>query len=94
MSKYYSDDWDHYLDNVATNSSIPDSQKYQLTKAIQTLRKNLGESWPSESRETNHRILWELRTISGAVSDGLIVIWGDSMSAAEKVEGLSRILAR
>ena len=94
MSKYYSDDWDHYLDNVATNSSIPDSQKYQLTKAIQTLRKNLGESWPSESRETNHRILWELRIISGAVSDGLIVIWGDSMSAAEKVEGFSKILAK
>ena len=94
MSKCYSDDWDHYLDNVATNSSILDSQKYQLTKAIQTLRKNLGESWPSESRETNHRVLWELRIISGAVSDGLIVIWGDSMSAAEKVEGFSRILAK
>ena len=93
MTTHYSDDWDRYLDNVATNSNIPDNQKRQLTKAIQIMRRNLGESWPSESRETNHRILWALRTISGATSDGL-VIWSDSMSAVEKVEGFSRILAK
>ena len=57
MTTHYSDDWDRYLDNVATNSNIQDNQKRQLTKAIQIMRRNLGESWPSESRETNHRIL-------------------------------------
>ena len=94
MTTHYSDDWDRYLDNVATNSSIPDNQKHQLTKAIQIMRKNLSESWPSESRETNHGILWALRLISGSISDGLLVIWSDSMSAVEKIEGFDRILAK
>ena len=44
MTTHYSDDWDRYLDNVATNSNIPDNQKRQLTKAIQIMRRNLGES--------------------------------------------------
>ena len=94
MSTHYSDNWERYLDNVATNSNIPDNQKLQLTKAIQIMRKNLDESWPSQSRETNHGILWALKLISGSMSDGLLVIWSDSMSAVEKIEGYSKILAR
>ena len=94
MSAHYSDDWDRYLDSVATNSNIPENKKRRFTKAIQIMRKNLGESWPSESRETNHGILWALRLISGSINDGLLVIWSDSMSALEKIEGYNRILAK
>ena len=94
MAAHYSDDWDRYLDSVTTNGNIPDNQKRRLTKAIQILRRNLGESWPAESRETNHRILWALRLISGSMSDGLLVIWGDSMSALEKIVGYDRILTK
>ena len=35
-----------------------------------------------------------VRVISGSMSDGLLVIWGDSMAAVENVKGVESILAK
>ena len=90
----YPDGWDQYLDKVAANGDIPDGKRRRLTKAIQTLRRHLGEGWPSESKDTGHRILLALRNVSGSVHDGLLLEWSDSLSAIENVRGFDGILDR
>ena len=93
MPENYSDSWDHYLHRVTT-SKMDESQKERLTKAVHSLRRNLGEDWPTKSKDTPHTLLWSLRVISGSMSDGLLVIWGDSMAAVENVKGVESILAK
>ena len=93
MSEHYIDDWDHYLDSVAINDRIEEKQKKKLLRSIQTLRKNLGEDWPTESKNTNHALLWSLRIISGATADGFLVLWGDAMSAMENTKNFGDVLA-
>ena len=93
MPEHYSDSWDHYLRRV-TASKMDESQKEHLTKAVHTLRRNLGEDWPAESKDTTHSLLWSLRVISGSLNDGRLVIWGDCMASVENVKGFEGILAK
>ena len=93
MPERYSDSWDHYLHRVTT-SKMNKIQKERLTRAVLSLRRNLGEDWPVESKDTMHTLLWSLRVISGSMSDGLLVIWGDSMAAVENVKGVESILVK
>ena len=92
MSEHYIDDWAHYLDSVTINDRIDEKQKKRLLESIQTLRKNLGEDWPAESKNTSHAVLWSLRIISGAMADGLLVLWGDSISEVENIKNFENIL--
>ena len=94
MSEHYTDSWNHYLNSIYTNNRIEKKQKRRLLQSVQTLRKNLGEDWPATSKDSNHEILWLLRTISGAVSDSLLIIWGDFMSAVEDVKGFEDVMDR
>ena len=93
MPEHYSDSWDHYLHNITT-SKINERHQGRLTRAVQSLRRNLGEDWPAESKDTPHSLLWSLRVISGSLNDGRLVIWGDSMAAVENVKGVESILAK
>ena len=93
MPEHYSDSWDHYLHRVAT-SKIDKIQKERLTRAVQSLRRNLGEDWPVESKDTLHTLLWSLRVISDSMSDGLLIIWGESMAAVENMKGVESIRAK
>ena len=63
-----------------------------LLKSVQTLRKNLGRNWPIESKDTRHKILWLVRNVIYEMEYGLLVIWGDSMSAVEGTKGFGDIL--
>ena len=94
MSEHYTDIWDHYLNSIYTNNRIEKKQKRRLLQSVQTLRKNLGEDWPAKSKDNNHEILWLLRTISGAISDSLLIIWGNSISAVENIKGFGNVMAR
>ena len=87
----YQDGWDHYLGNIG-KLKCDKEQKDLLTKAVWTLRKHLGEGWPSESSNINHGLIWFLRTISIQTSNGFLVIWGDAMSAVEDVDGFESML--
>ena len=88
---YYSDGWDHYLSGIEAIKGYK-KQKDLLTKAVQTLQEHIGDDRPSKSSETNHGLLWELRIISGATSDGFLVIWGDAISAVEEANGFKSML--
>ncbi len=91
---HHADGWDHYLSSIEENAASPELKK-QLTEAVQTIRRYLGEDWPSKAPEdSRHAILWELRMISGAVRDYLPVVWGNSLSAVEGAEGLDGMLAK
>lgn len=94
MSSLYSNDWDHYLNEIQTNIKIKDEHRKQLIKSVTALRKNLGEDWLLKSKDTNHPILWSLRTIHGGSADNLLSIWGDSISTLEKIPGFDKILER
>ena len=93
MPEHYSDSWEHYLHNITTGKT---DEKHQgrLTRAVQSLRRNLGEDWPAESKDTLHNLLWLLRVISGSFSDGRLVIWGDCMAAVENVKGVESVLTK
>ena len=93
MPEHYLDSWDHYLHSVTT-SKRDKIQKERLTRAVRSLRRNLGEDWPVESKDTPHTLLWSLRVISDSMSDGLLIICGDSMAAVENVKGVENILAK
>ena len=86
----YSDDWDHYLNNIKSIKA-GQKQKDRLTMAVQTMRRNFGEDWLSESKDTPHTILWSLQSMSGAMDEGLLVIWGDYISAVEKSKGFETL---
>ena len=90
---WYTDGWDHYLNRIKETAADPETRD-RLTGAVRTLRRNLGEDWPLESKDIGHPILWELRMISGAVADGFLVLWGDSMSAVEEAKGFDGMLAK
>ncbi|MCH7647090.1 MAG: hypothetical protein IIA83_00575 [Thaumarchaeota archaeon] len=77
MSSLYSNDWDHYLNEIQTNIKIKDERRKQLIKSVTALRKNLGENWLSKSKDTNHPILWSLRTISGGTSYNILFFFGE-----------------
>jgi len=94
MSSLYSNDWDHYLNEIQSNTEIKDKRRKQLIKSVTALRKNLGEDWLLKSKDTNHPILWSLRTIHGGSADNLLSIWGDSLSTLEKIPGFDKILNR
>ena len=87
------DGWDHYLGLVKAAKASPE-MKIQLTEAVQTLRRVLGEDWPSKSRDSHHPILWSLRMISGAMGDGILVNWGGCVSALERTRNFESLLAK
>ena len=93
MPEHYSDSWDHYLHNITT-SKINERHQGRLTRAVQSLRRNLGEDWPAESKDTPHSLLWSLRVISGSLNDGRLVIWGDCIAAVENVKGVESVLTK
>lgn len=93
MSSIYSDDWEHYINEVQTNVEIDDKRRERLIKSLTVLRKNLGEDWLRKSKETNHPILWSIRTIHGkSSSDNLILIWSDAMATLKRFSGFDKIL--
>ena len=92
MAHLYSDDWIYYLTEIQSNTEIKDEHRKQLIKSVTALRNNLGEDWLSKSKDTNHPILWSIRTINGGSSDNLLSIWADSMSTLEKFPGFDKIL--
>lgn len=95
MSSTYSNDWDHYLNEIQTNVEIKDESRKQLVESLTVLRKNLGEDWLLKSKDTNHPILWSIRTIHGrASSDNLLLIWRDAISTLEGFPGFGKILDR
>ena len=63
-------------------------------KSVQTFRRHLGEDWPSQSKDTYHELLGSLEVISGATSDYLLVLWGECLSALEKVKGFESMLPK
>ena len=87
------DQWDHYLDSIG-QVRCGQKQKDLLTKAVQTLRKHLGEGWPAESSHSNDGLIWFLRMIRIHARDGLLVIWGDAMSAVAGADGFDGMLAK
>ena len=93
MPEHYSDSWDHYLQNITTCKTDEKHQE-RITKAVQSLRRNLGEDWPAESKDTTHNLLWLLRVASGSFNDGRLVIWGDCMAAVENVKGVDSVLTK
>ena len=89
----YADGWDRYLGHVKTAKATPE-MKAQLTEAVLTLEKALGEDWPSKSQDKDHLILWPLRMISGAMSDGILIDWGRCVSALEGAKNLESLLVK
>ena len=57
------------------------------------MRGQLGEDWPSEAKSDN-LLRWSLGSVSGAVSDYLLAIWGDAISATEGSVGFGRMVAK
>ena len=92
MSQYCSDFWDSCTSRIAANKRLDKKKKRMLLKSVQTLRKNLGRNWPIESEDTRHKILWLVRNVIYEIEYGLLVIWGDSMSAVEGAKGFGDIL--
>lgn len=93
MFSTYSNDWDHYINEIQTNIEIDDKRRTQLVKSLLILRKNLGEYWLSKLKDTNHPILWSIRTIHGnASSDNLLLIWSDAISALKNLPNFDKIL--
>lgn len=87
------DGWDHYLDRVKEARATPEI-KAQLTEAVLTLRRALGEDWPSESRGSYHALLPSLMSISGATFDNLLILWGSYISTLEGVKGFDGMMAK
>ena len=85
------DRWDYYLDSIGKIRGDK-KQKDLLTKAVKTLRKHLGEDWPSESSNASNGLIWFLRRISIQMGNGFLVIWGDAMSAVEDANGFEGML--
>lgn len=85
--------WESYLDRVDAN--VADlAMRRQLRKAVLTMRRHLGEDWPSRSNGDRNILRFFLGNVSGAVSDYLLVIWGDAISAVESVSGFDGMLAK
>ena len=87
------DGWDHYLHSI-TRGKFSEGQKNRLRKSVQTFRRHLGKDWPSQSKDTHHELFWSLEVISGATSDYLLVLWGECLSALEKVKGFDSMLPK
>lgn len=87
----HSDGWDRYLDHVRAAEATPE-MKAQLMDAVLTLRRALGEDWPTMLQDSNHPILWSLRMISGTMGDGILVNWGCCVSALENAENFESLM--
>lgn len=57
------------------------------------MRRHLGEDWPSRANGDN-LLRWSLGNVSGAVSDYLLAIWGDAISATEGSVGFERMVTK
>lgn len=87
----YADRWDCYLNHVKAAEATLE-MKAQLTEAVLTLRRVLGEDWPPRLQDSNHPILWSLRMISGAMGDGILVNWGGCVSALKNAKNIESLL--
>ncbi len=95
MSGIYSDDWDHYINEIQTNVESKDEHRKQLVESLAVFRRNLGENWLAKSKDTNHPILWSIRTLHGrASSDNLLLIWSYAISSLDGFTGFEKILGR
>lgn len=93
MSDIYANDWNYYLNKIQNNVEIEDERRKQFIKSLTILRKNLGDDWLSKSQNTNHPILWSIRTLNGnAYSDNLLLIWSNAMFIMEEFSGFNKIL--
>ena len=92
MSGHCIDSWDYYLDSIKANRMMDADLKGNLLKSIPILRKNLGEGWPSESKDPTHKIRWLLRNAGFKMDVGLLVFWGHCMSVVEESKGFEGIL--
>lgn len=87
----YADSWDCYLNHTKVAEATPE-MKAQLTEAVLTLRRALGEDWPPRLQDSNHPILWSLRMISGALGDGILINWGGYVSALKNAKNFESLL--
>ena len=87
----HADGWNRYLNRIKAVEVIPEIEA-QLTEAVLTLRRALGEDWPSRLQDSDHPILWSLRMISGAMGDGFLINWGGCVSALENAKNLESLL--
>jgi len=95
MSEFrYSIDWNDYVKQIESLKEIDENRRGNLAKSINTLRHFLGEKWLLSMRQTNHPILWSLRTISGGSSDFLLLLWANCFSSLENVRGFGKLLKR
>ena len=82
--------WEHYLNDIDTAVADPEMRE-RLKEAVQTMRRHLGEDWLSITKDDNI-LRWFLGNVSGAVSDYLLVIWGDAIAATEGSVGFERMM--
>ena len=86
-------DWDDYLRLIA-EGRFSEGQKERLARSVQTFRSHLGEDWPSQPGDTYHELLGSLMVIGGAMSDALLVLWRECLSALEDVKGFESMLPK
>ena len=84
--------WESCLGRIGANVANPEMAE-RLTGAVRAMRRHLGEDWLSVAKDGN-MLRWFLGNVSGAVSDYLLVIWGDAISAAEESAGFGRMAAK
>ena len=84
--------WEPYLNRIIANVAEPEMRE-RLTGAVQIMMRHLGEDWPSKPKDDN-LLRWFLGNVSGAVSDYLLVIWGDAISSVEGAVGFERMAAK
>lgn len=92
MSRF-NDDWDQFV-RALDSYDIELKRKKDLKDSITVLRKSLGDNWLKSVGKTNHPLLWRLRTVSGAVSDLILLLWAQSISSLEKVVGFEKLIKR
>lgn len=84
--------WEPHLNRIGAKVADPEMRE-RLTGAVRTMMGHLGEDWPSKTKDDN-LLRWFLGNVSGAVSDYLLVIWGDAISAVEGAAGFERMIAK
>ena len=82
--------WESHLNRIGAKVADPEMRE-RLTGAVRTMMGHLGEDWPSKTKDDN-LLRWFLGNVSGAVSDYLLVIWGDAISAVEGAAGFERMV--
>ena len=84
--------WESHLNRIRVNVTDPEMRE-RLTGTVRIMMRHLGEDWPSKPKDDN-LLRWFLGNVSGAVSDYLLVIWGDAISAVEGAAGFERMVAK